>query len=202
MEGLAYENKGKKEHTYLLLEVPKDVRRLYEEGLIQNIDYVIVTHAHHDHYGDLEGLLLQKEKRGEEIIAIIPSKVNITLNIPEENWKKVKIIHTNNYKDKKINVEFFPVHHFGVPTYGVKIKFKNTDKCVGYSADTEDVVVDKLKDCDIIFHDCAGGEYHTPEDEVYKETEKLGIFQKTFCIHVNDDFKPKKMKLAEGNIMF
>ena len=190
--------------TNTLIEVPKDIGNLYKQDkrFAENLDYTIITHAHHDHYGDLEGLLTRKEFIEEkDLTVILPEKVEIPVYFLDDyKPKHVKILHTNHYEDENIIVEFFPVDHPGIPTYGIKLYYKRTKKWLGYSSDTKKPVVEKLKDCDIILHDCAGGLYHTSEEEVYNESTRNLALEKTLCIHVNDDFEPEKLKLAKDNI--
>ncbi len=183
----------------ILIDVPKAINWLYEnEEFANNLNYVVITHAHHDHYGDIEGLVTQKEFiRPGTMKIIIPKDVKIKY-LPKYKPKNVKKILTNYYKDENVEIRFFKVPHLGVPTYGVLVRING--KCIGYSSDTEKVVLNEMRVCDLIFHDCTGGQYHSSEEDVYKIAKNLGIIEKVYAIHVNDDFKPKYLKLAQGII--
>ena len=184
----------------ILIDIPKAINWLYEnEEFANKLNYAIITHAHHDHFGDIEGLVTQKEFiRPGKLKIIIPEDVEVNY-LPLYKPKNVKKIKTNYYRDENIEIKFFKVPHLGVPTYGVLVKVDG--KCIGYSSDTEKVVLDEMIDCDIIFHDCTGGDYHSSEEEVYNKAKALGILDKVYAIHINDDYIPKFLKLAEGVII-
>ena len=178
----------------ILIEVPKAMKWLYEnENFAKNLDFVIITHGHHDHFGDIEGLVFRKEAYEQKgFTLIIPPNVEFPM-MPGYKPRYVKKIITKKYDDEFL-VEFFEVPHF-IPTYGVKVIVDG--KCIGYSSDTSKVVLKELKECDMIFHDCSGRASHTSEEEVYKIAKELGIENKVYAIHVEDEFKPKYLKLAE-----
>ncbi len=186
----------------ILVEVPKDISYLYsiDRNFAENLDYVIITHAHHDHYGDIEELIMIKEFiEKKKIKLIIPNDVELPIHFLDRYKPKLaEIIRVEEYKDENIEVTFFPVEHPGLPTYGVKIK--ESKECIGYSSDTKNPVVEKLAKCNVIFHDCGGGQYHTDENQVYKEGKRLNVLNKLYAIHVGDNFKPRYLKLAEGTI--
>lgn len=119
--------------------------KLFKYADVTKLNMVILSHLHHDHYGDLycmrQALKYQMREglRQEPVILYLPEE---PIAIVEEirQWNDVFMIVNLEEAKTMVNdfnlfqLDFFPVQH-SIPTYGVQL-FAGGEKLLTYTADT------------------------------------------------------------------
>ena len=211
----------------ILIDIPngscKALRRMDKD--IQNIEHVLITHFHGDHYFDLPFYLLAKNKKEKSIANIYTCKKGIKkskkifkLAFPN-SVKKVNKNMTINYitdvsfKIGNYFIEKILVDHGNLkPAYGYIISDNNFK--VGFTGDTSytDSIKMMAEKCDYLVCDCSfkvGNDKHMGIDNIVEMANNYPN-HKFVVSHLSDASKLalKDIKLEniivpeDGNIIF
>lgn len=145
---------------------------LHQNGIsTDDIDTIIITHFHGDHYGGIPFILLDarilksrekpltiisppgcKKRLTTLIEALYPQTSDLLwkLNVDFIEYKEGKVINVNN-----IEIEAFPVIH-SEPALPHAVRIKVEDKIIAYSGDTEwtDSLISVADGADLFIIEC------------------------------------------------
>ncbi len=202
----------------ILVDIPngtcKELRRIGVNP--NNIENVLITHFHGDHYFDMPfyllGKVVNKEIDNSNIYCskdgIKKIKTSLKISFPNSIKKihehtNINYITTKNFDLDKYKVQKIPVDHGDMkPAYGYI--FLNNNKCVGFTGDTSlcDAVEYMASACHHLICDCAlveGNKKHMGIDNIiylankYKKCEFL-------LSHINDKTREELKNISVENI--
>lgn len=189
-----------------------------------DVDMILISHFHADHFGGIPFLLLQAhyvdrrekpltiigpeglEKKCRDLMAIMypgsPEKIFDLLDIEFVELAGVKI-----YSDQDLRIQFYPVQHSELTNpHGIRIHFQ--DVIVGYTGDTEwcknvEVIA---KGTNLFVADCSFYDLkvdgHMNQKDLEKNVSKLKSEQ-ILLTHFGEKievFHPSFEPLIQGNI--
>ncbi|MCL2565701.1 MAG: MBL fold metallo-hydrolase [Defluviitaleaceae bacterium] len=177
---------------------------LSKKGLIDEIDYLLLTHLHGDHAAGVHPAILHWTNR---------RKVNIKLLYPNEKYKAEMINYLKIFLGGDLDkyIDFVPVRDVEgvgfIDTLGKHVKcvqsfayyFDCGDRLIYYSGDLGDINVtrDFLKEAShnniAVFHEVAF--IQRSEHVYYKELEALAEEYDVFAYHCNKSDAPADCKL-------
>ena len=176
--------------NHILIDIPNgSCKNLYNFGNnIENIDNVLITHFHGDHYFDIPFYLLKKSKEDELDVIIYCNKDGkkkietlFKLGFPSASKKVLKRLNlkynfSKNFKIGNYEITRIIVSHGDFkPAYGYI--FKNDNLTIGFTGDTGycDNVDYMASICDYLICDCSlilGNESHMGIDDIKKLANK------------------------------
>lgn len=163
-----------KDHMLLVDSGTNPIVRLEQAGLnVSELTDIVLTHFHPDHVSGIPLLLMDMWLMGRDKPLNIYG-LHYTLDRLEDlmgfyNWSEWPnffqvVFHrlptremTPVLECSDFIVHASPVHHF-IPTLGLRIEFKQSQKVLAYSCDTEpcDEVVGLSEGADVLIHEAAG----------------------------------------------
>lgn len=186
-------------------EVPPDFHVLLECGgsaahklakigiAYHTLQDVILTHTHLDHLYGVPGLIFSMMYR--DMQRTIPLRIHcpdeasemITqfldfFELRKECWFPLEVHGIPSEEDAlvldnaHVTITSTPVNHSpSIPTYGIKIFVKASEKSVVYSSDTSysERLIRLAKGTDLLLHECAGLSYH-PIPPIHSNAMQVG----------------------------
>lgn len=211
----------------ILIDTPNGIEKamLRNNYDISDLDAILITHFHADHYFDLPFVLLNifnKTKRDFSkklyIICCDEFKSNIKSLIELSNFKSfeeikeklnIEIIGVKNrtnidFISNDYTLECVPVKHMDF-SYGYVISENNTNKKVGFSGDSSmcNGVKDIVKRSNISFCDMSlsiGNESHMGIDNI-KELLKENEGKSIIATHLREETKKEALDLNINNLI-
>lgn len=195
----------------------KQLERLDKK--VKDLDYIIITHFHADHFFDLPNLIIGKKIRNEldkKVYIIGPTGIRekvydmMSFSFGDlgslEEYANLEFIELHPDEKKNIGdyvlTAFELEHGKSIPNYGYLLE--KSGKCVGYTGDTSI--------CDNYYKMCEKADYmfadattiletkfpHMSVSELIKDAEKY-LKCKFFAIHRHDYIIPKINKVKFPN---
>lgn len=174
---------------------------------------LILTHFHPDHVAGLPLFLMDLWLMGRTEPLIIYGlehtigRAEKMMQLFEWNrWPdffpvKFNLVDETPYylllEDQSITINSSPVKHL-IPTIGIRVLFKNSNKVFVYTSDTEPCqeVLDLAQSADILLHESAGESVgHSSPEQCGLSAEKAGVIQ-LYLTHYHTDIKPKQLQKA------
>lgn len=174
---------------------------------------LILTHFHPDHVAGLPLFLMDLWLMGRKDPLIIYGlehtigRAEKMMQLFEWNrWPdffpvKFKLVNeTPNFlliEDQSIKISSSPVKHL-IPTIGIRVLFKNTNKIFVYTSDTEPCqeVLDLAHSADILLHESAGESVgHSSPEQCGLSAEKAEVEQ-LYLTHYRTTIEPEKLQMA------
>lgn len=203
---------------HILIDMPNgSCKNLYNLGIkVENIDNILITHFHGDHYFDIPFYLLKKNKEDELNINIYCTKSGkkkieslFKLGFPNAFKNALKHLQLNynfsaNFTINKYEVTRVKVSHGDFkPAYGYI--FKSNSLTVGFTGDTAYCTnVDYMASiCDYLICDCSlilGNDKHMGIDDIKKLAQKYPSHKFVTSHMFSETFKEAK-KLKVKNII-
>ncbi len=174
----------------IIVDIPNGMcKYLYRLGKkVQNINHVLITHFHGDHYFDIPFYYLLKSKSNNTEVNVYCSKEGkrkceklLKLAFPNPYQEvldtiKVKYNYKENFKVNDYEVKKYLVDHGAMkPAFGYVFKFNNNK--IGFTGDTSycKAVNDMAKECQYLFCDCMyikGTNKHMGINDIKELTKK------------------------------
>lgn len=199
--------------TVLVDCVSNPMVRLEQAGVdFHDLTDIIVTHFHPDHASGLPLLLMDMWLLGrKEPINIygLPhalDRVETLMGLYNWNeWPNFFPVVFSRLPDSELTtvldcpdflIKSSPVHHM-IPTIGLRFEFKNSNKTLAYSCDTEpcDEVVRLSEGANVLIHEATGESFgHSSARQAGEAAAKAGV-GKLYLIHYLTG------KFAKGNLI-
>lgn len=213
------------ERTILVDCVSNPVVRLEQAGVdFNDLTDIVITHFHPDHVSGVPLLLMDMWLMGRTKPINIYG-LHYTMDRLENlmgfyGWAEwpnffsvgfyrlpeVELAHVLDCADFKIRSS--PVHHM-IPTIGIRLEAKKTDKVFAYSCDTEpcEQTVRLASGADILVHEAAGATFgHSSAEQAGEIAAKAGV-GKLYLIHyptgrfAKGDIAAEAAKTYKGEII-
>ena len=163
--------------TFMVDTGPGSVARLAENGY-RNVDYILYTHFHLDHYGDLGGVLFRRgganPKHPQSVLGPkgtkdVVDKVVESVAIDEkyrlehhgDNWSK-QAMHAAVqefepgviFDEDGLKITMFNVNHEPVvPAVGYRFDYEGKSIVVSGDTKKSDSLIAAAQDCDLLIHE-------------------------------------------------
>jgi phosphoribosyl 1,2-cyclic phosphodiesterase len=204
-----------------LVDLPPNIEDMLENAylFLDDINDVIITHAHGDHIGSLQWFLLQKINANQKVNIYTTKEIfEQTLSTIISPWIReqaksnsiiLKELNTERpYEENSIKIDIRAnIHETGVPTIGFKFSYKG--KTLGYSSDCrydKDLSNNKIKEYTKLVSAIYPAELPDDLDELdlselidltnLSEDEVLKILWKTLpptdLVHINWQLKSRE----------
>jgi ribonuclease Z len=163
--------------TVLIDCVNNPIVRLRQAGLdINRLTDLVLTHFHPDHVSGVPSLLMNSWLLGRrqplDIYGLSYTRERIEKMMDFYDWATWPDFFQVNFhpiqelemaavlEGDEFRIYSSPVHHI-VPTIGLRVEFKKTDRVLAYSCDTEPCqeVIKLASGADVLIHEATGASY-------------------------------------------
>lgn len=214
-----------RERTILVDCVSNPVVRLEQAGVdFNDLTDIVITHFHPDHVSGVPLLLMDMWLMGRKKPINIYG-LHYTMDRLEDlmgfyGWAEwpdffpvgfyrlpeAELAHVLDSDEFKINSS--PVHHM-IPTIGLRVESKKTDKILAYSCDTEpcEQTVRLAGGADILIHEAGGASYGHSSAEQAGEIAAKAEVGRLYLIHyptgrfANGDIAAEARKTFRGEVI-
>ena len=207
-------NDAQHDYTHFLLDGEEDNPILVDAGSnplgkIKNLGVdddelqdLILTHFHPDHVAGVPNMMMHMWLLGRKaplrIYGLHHCLNRIEDTMEAYGWQEwpnffpisfIRVMHRENaplLENKDFVIRAFPVKHYDVPTIGLRVLNKHTQKVLAYSCDTMPFagLVDLARDADVLIHEAAGydGLGHTDARQAGEIAQEAGA-KSLYLIH-------------------
>jgi len=209
-----------KQRVVLVDSVSNPIVRLEQAGInFNDITDIVVTHFHPDHVSGIPLLLMDMwllgRKKTIQIYGLNHTIDRIVTMMDLYSWKdwpEFFPVEFSRMPETELNtvlncsdflIKSSPVHHF-IPTVGLRFEFKDSNKILAYSCDTEpcDEVIRLSEGANVLIHEATGAfPGHSSAKQAGEAATKAGV-GKLYLIHYSTGKFAKENLVAEASETF
>ncbi|MEL6308285.1 MAG: MBL fold metallo-hydrolase [Chloroflexota bacterium] len=166
---------GKEDSPVLVDAGSNPLGKIQKLGLNdEELEDIILTHFHSDHVAGVPNMMMHMWQLGRKaplrIYGLHHCLNRIEDTMEAYGWQEwpnffpisfIRVMHRENaplMENKDFIFRAFPVKHYDVPTIGMRIYNKHTEKTLAYSCDTMPFpgLIDLARDADVLIHEATG----------------------------------------------